>query len=97
MELEIHRAEKCAALYVDGKLDRVGDVHLANERALELLGVYLVPDDAFMRGQAQLDRVAETLEEVQEYADYRARCLAEAEELERQAAELSARAKELKK
>lgn len=97
MELEIHQAEEWAALYVDGKLDRVGDAYLADERALELCGVKVVQDNAFMRGQNQRSGVAQTLTEVEEYADDRARRLTEAADLERQATELQARAVELKR
>jgi hypothetical protein len=32
-KLEIHYADEWAALYVDGKLERVGDSYLAEERA----------------------------------------------------------------
>lgn len=96
MELEIHYAEEWAALYVDGKLDRVGDTYNTEERAFELAGVTTVQDAAFMRGQNYRDGVAQTLEEVREYAADRDRRLAEAADLERQAADLNARAKELK-
>lgn len=67
MDLEIHYADDWAALYKDGKLDRVGDSYLAEERVLELLGVTVVHDDAFMRGQSHRDGVAQTLDEVAEY------------------------------
>ncbi len=37
--LEIHYAGEWAALYVDGKLEEVGDAYIAEERAFALLGV----------------------------------------------------------
>jgi hypothetical protein len=67
MQLEIHYAEEWAALYKDGKLERVGDSYLAEERAFELLGVTIVQDDAFMRGQHHRDGVAKDLDEVDVY------------------------------
>lgn len=67
MDLQIHYASDWAALYKDGKLVRVGDSYLAEERALELLGVEIVHNDAFMRGQSRKDGVAQTLDEVDEY------------------------------
>jgi hypothetical protein len=95
-KLEIHYADEWAALYVDGKLDRVGDSYLAEERAFEILGVRTVQDDAFMRGQSHRDGVAQTLDEVREFAKdreaKRARATelrAEADRLLREAGELS--------
>ncbi len=67
MELEIHYADDWAALYKDGKLERVGDTYLAEERAFELLGVVIVQDAAFMRGQSHRDGVAQTVDEIDEY------------------------------
>lgn len=94
-ELEIHYEDEWAALYVDGKLDRVGDAYLAEERAFEILGVKIVQDDAFMRGQSQASGVAQTLDEVWKYASERAAAVARAAHLREQAAELIARAAEL--
>ena len=88
MDLEIHYAEEWAALYVDGKLERVGDSYLAEERAFELLGVKIVQDDSFLRGQTQAAGVAQTLDEVVAYSDER-------DEKRRRAAELRAEAERL--
>lgn len=88
MKLEIHYADEWAALYVDGKLARVGDAYLAEERAFELLGVKIVQNDAFMRGQNQKSGVAQTLDEVAAFATER-------EEKRQRAAELRAEAARL--
>lgn len=84
-----------AALYVDGKLETVGDSHNAEEQAMALAGIVTVHDSAFMRGQKYREGVAKTLEEVTEFRDKRDRVLAEAARLRLQAAELEALAKEL--
>lgn len=70
-KLEVHHAEEWAALYINGKLDRVGDAYLATERIYEIVGVRYVQDDAFMRGQTHRDGVAKTLDEVREFAENR--------------------------
>lgn len=97
-KLEIHYEEEWAGLYVDGKLDRVGDAYLAEQRAFELLGVTLVHDDAFMRGHKDEDAVARTLDDVAAYRDRRdadrvtaARLRREAEQLVAEAAALELR------
>lgn len=97
MKLEIHYADDWAALYKDGKLvDRsVGDSYLAEEQALDMLGVKLVHDDSFLRGQNQRSGVATTLEEVEEYRIWRERARAEAQRLRGEAEVLLERAKEL--
>lgn len=94
-KLEIHYADEWAALYVDGKLNRVGDIHNTEERAFELLGVRQVQDDAFMRGQSQRAGVATTVNEVDEYREWRDNGIAEAARLREEAAALLARATEL--
>lgn len=92
--LELHYAEEWAALYVDGKLDQVGDSYNTEERAFELLGVPQIHDDAFMRGQDKRRGVAQTLDEVAEYQTRREQGAARAEELRAQAAELLRQAEE---
>jgi hypothetical protein len=94
--LEIHYEEEWAALYVDGKLERVGDSYLAEERAFEILGVKIVQDDAFMRGQTASAGVAQTLDEVEAFRRERdekrakaAQLRAEAERLLREAGEIT--------
>lgn len=91
-----------AALYVDGKLDQVGDAYLAEERAFELAGVTIVHDSAFLRGGDGMDRgdgktVAATLDEVAAYRQQRDANLAEARRLQEQAAQLQAQANMLQR
>lgn len=95
MNLEIHYAEDWAALYVDGKLEYVGDSYLTEERAFALLGVITSQDDAFMRGQNKREGVAQTLAEVAEYSRKRAEKYIKAERLRAQASKLIAEADEL--
>lgn len=93
---EIHyNDDNWAALYVDGKLEQVGDADLANERALEMLGVTLVHDDAFMRGQSQRVGVAQTLDAVKAFSEYRQDARTRAQQLRMQADQLTAQAKAL--
>lgn len=69
-EVEIHYEQQWgewAALYVDGKLVTVGDNDNTEEKAFDVLGVRMVQDDAFMRGQDRREGVAQTLSEVAEY------------------------------
>ena len=82
-ELELHYADEWAALYVDGELDAstVGDSYIAEAKALRILGVRIVQDDAFMRGQNARDGVAKNLDEVTAYREQRERRLAEAAKL----------------
>jgi hypothetical protein len=98
MDLEIHYDPNgdWAALYKDGNLVTAGDAYVAEEQAFSLLGVTIVQDDAFLRGQGQRAGVAQTVDQVAEYrcardnkretaAQKRAeaeRLLAEANELE---------------
>jgi hypothetical protein len=77
-DLEIHYADEWAALYVDGRLDRVGDTYNTEERAFQLLGVKIVQDDAFMCGQDSRDGVAPTVEVAEAFAAGRDRRVAAA-------------------
>lgn len=96
-KLEIHYADEWAALYVDGKLDRVGDAYLAEERAFSLVGVKQVQDDAFMRGQSDREGVAQKLEEVAAYRKTRDHREEQAKKLRDEAQQLIARAEELER
>ena len=69
--IEIHEAEEWSAVYLDGKLVLVGDSYLADEWLRTKFGVKTVQDNAFMRGQTQGAGVAETLDEVADYAKAR--------------------------
>jgi hypothetical protein len=95
--LEIHHAPNCewSALYVDGQLEQVGDTYLVEEQAWDMLGVTIVDDNAFLRGQASRDGVARTLDEVAEYRAKRDEALDEATRLRAEAKQLMARADEL--
>ena len=95
MNLEIHYAEEWAALYRDGELVRVGDTYNTEEEAFQILGVKIVQDDAFMRGQNSRDGVAQTIDQVDEYRWARDNKQAEAGRLRQEAEELMRRAAEL--
>ncbi len=71
-EIEIHEADEWAAVYLDGKLQRVGDAYLADEWVREHFGVVTVQDDAFMRGQSHRSGVAQTVNEIVDYRQQRA-------------------------
>jgi polysaccharide deacetylase 2 family uncharacterized protein YibQ len=57
-----------SALYVDGKLDRVGDHYTVDERISDLTGVTVVSSDDFLRGGNSREDVAQTLEDIETYA-----------------------------
>ena len=59
--------EEWSALYIDGKLDIVGDHYLIDERISELAGVTTRNSDSFMRDGEDRSSVAKTLEEIQEF------------------------------
>lgn len=86
-----------AALYVDGRLETVGDAYVAEEKAFALAGVVTVQDSAFMRGQNQRSGVAQTLDHVREYRDRRDQLLADAADLDKRARELLALAQSKRK
>ena len=93
--IEIHEADEWAAIYLDGHLVRVGDAYLADEWLRTRFGVKTVQDDAFLRGQTSREGVAQTLDEVLDYArarqerqDRAAALRAEAARLEDEAARL---------
>jgi hypothetical protein len=97
VKLEIHYADEWAALYVDGKLERVGDTYLAEERAFELLGVTTVQDSAFLRGQTSREGCAQNLDEVGAYRDARDTAIERARRLEAEAREALAMAEKLRR
>lgn len=84
-----------SALYVDGKLDRVGDHYWVDERAFDLAGVEEIQSDDFLQGGDSRDSTARTLEEMSLYGEARAGKLRTAEQLRLQAAELLKEAQEL--
>lgn len=97
MELEIHYDEEWAALYKDGLLVRVGDAYRTEEEAFAILGVTIVQDNAFMRGQGKADGVAKTLDEVHEYSEQRRLNQTRAADMREQAQCLLAEAVNLEK
>lgn len=85
-----------AALYVDGKLERVGDAYLIDERIAQLANVEDREGD-FTRGTNDYDGVPKTLEELEEFlneaesaavAQEEAQTLQQIEHLEREAQRL---------
>lgn len=94
--IEIHEDGDWAAVYLDGRLIRVGDAYLADEWLRAHFGVTTVQDDAFLRGQTSREGVAKTLDEVRDYAQSRQERLdraaalrAEAQRLEDEAQQIS--------
>lgn len=98
MELIVYRSEEVeewSALYVDGKLDRVGDSYLIDERIQQLTGV-ISREGNFLLGGNHRDDVAQTVEEITAYENAREAENNEAARLEAQAAELIAQAERLR-
>ena len=88
-----YQSEEWSALYIDGKLDTVGDSYHSDERIAQLLGVEEHgDDDAFMRGGNSYADVAQTLDELDSYVNSRTQLLAQAEALRAQATALEAQA-----
>jgi hypothetical protein len=56
-----------SALYVDGKLDIVGDHYLIDDRIMVLTGVEEIPSEDFMRGGNSRQDVAPTLDALATY------------------------------
>ena len=89
-----------SALYVDGKLDRIGDHYLIDERISELTGVTDYSSDDFLQGGDDRDSAAQTLEELNAWvardkAETADEALQYAAELRRQADEAYAHAEQL--
>jgi hypothetical protein len=81
-----------SALYVDGKLDRVGDHYLIDERIAELVNVENYNSNYFLLGGESREGVAATTAEIDQYASAKKELEREAAELRRRADELMARA-----
>lgn len=89
--IQIHHSDgEWSGLYVDGKLEYVGDTSNVYDKLCEMFGIEQEYDNAFMRGQDKRDGVAKTVEEAEEYKrqrdkmrERRAALLAEADALER--------------
>ena len=84
-----------SALYIDGKLDRVGDHYMIDERISEIVGVETIYSDDFLRGGDSRDDVAETTEQITEYGDLKAERENRASELRMQARRLLEEAERL--
>ena len=84
-----------SAVYLNGKLERVGDHYLADEWIREHFGVQTVQSNDFLRGGNGRADVAPTLDDLDAYSIDRASRQERAEELRRQAAELEAEANRL--
>lgn len=69
--IQIHYADEWGGLYVDGKLEYVGDTSNVYDKICEMFGIEGVYDDAFMKGQDKRDGVAKTVEEAEEYGRQR--------------------------
>lgn len=71
MDLRLYKDEEWSALYVNGKLECVGDHYLADERLRAIMGVKEFDDNSFMRGGNHREQVAQTVEELEAYQDER--------------------------
>lgn len=56
-----------SALYIDGKLDMVGDHYLIDERISSLMKVTVIDSDSFMLGRNFEYEVARTLNEIEKF------------------------------
>lgn len=87
-----------SAIYLDGKLQRVGDHYLADEWIREHFGVETVQSNDFFLGRGDQRRdVADTVEQIQAYTAERSARLAKAYALREQAEALEAEAEQLEK
>lgn len=96
IEFHTYEDSEWTAVYLNGKLERVGDNYLADEWLQQYVGVKVVVDDAFMCGGRTREDVGQTLEAVAVYREWRERKLAEAKELEDAAQQLRDRAEQLR-
>jgi hypothetical protein len=95
--IELHGPSgEWSALYVDGKLIRVGDTPNVEETLYEILRIKQVWGDDFMRGQTARAGVANTPQEALEYRRDREARDAQAQSLLTQAEALVAQAKALR-
>jgi hypothetical protein len=101
MEIVRYNAEEWSALYIDGKLDRVSDAYLVDERVGEILGVKVISGDEgedFLRGGNTREDVAQTLTDIsdwksaQEAESGKAELLAQADALQAEVDRLRAAA-----
>lgn len=88
-------SEDWSAVYLDGKLARVGDHYLIDEWLREHFEVATESSDDFMRGGDHYEDVAQTLEDIKIYYDARTEKVGEAQVLLDQAQALQEQAKAL--
>ena len=94
--LEIHyTGTGWAGLYVNGRLERVGDAYVAEEKAFEILGVKVVESDDFMLGQGTAAGAARTLGEIGDWRLAQTSKLKEAERMRAEALRLTKAAQAL--
>jgi hypothetical protein len=84
-----------SALYVNGRLDKIGDHYLIDERIRELAGVITLQTDDFFRGGNSRDEAAQDLDDLRQYRQARefreqqiAKLRAQADQLLQKAVEL---------
>lgn len=96
MKLTVYQgANEWSALYKDGKLEKVGDHYLIDERIRELYEIDTIQSEDFMQGGNYTHDVAQTLEEVEAYTKVREQNERTVEELRAQARGLIAQADRL--
>jgi len=91
-DIEFHESDEWTAVYLDGKLIRVGDHYLADEWLREYVGVKTVQDDAFFRGGRDRAHVAPTLADLYAYVEARQARLDRAAALREEAERLESEA-----
>ena len=98
-KLEIYSGSgEWSALYIDGKLDVVGDAYLAEEKAMLLCGVEFHQDSPDWIGpKGDKESVAQTTDEIQARKTDRLAREREAEDLEREANALLQQAQRLRR
>lgn len=100
MDIELHSGtEEWSALYVYGQLAVYGDHYLCHERILQMFGIKVVEDDAWLLGGhgRRGEPIAQTLNEVIDYAVSRIDREATAQDLRDEAARLLSQAEELER
>lgn len=89
-------SEDWSALYVDGKLEVIGDHYWVQEKLIQILSVEVYSSDDFLRGGNSRKEAAQTLEELEAFQALRAQAERDADALEFQARQLEDQAKALR-
>jgi len=66
-EVVIYEDGEWSGVYLDGKLQRVGDTYLADEWVREHFGVVTIQSADYMRGGDLRSEAAQTLDEIRAY------------------------------